>query len=113
MKIDPENSQDAHGSYLQEWRVNAPLPPRFQEQVWRRIEHEEPEMSASAWTILQRLFENAFAHRRIALAYLTLALLVGSVAGYWQGREQASGQESNLSRQYIQSVDPYQKHGEL
>jgi len=113
MNPEPKKNQDALGKYLREWRVNASLPARFQEQVWRRIEHEEPATQAGAWLIFQELIEGVFARRRLALSYLTMALVVGSAAGYWQGKEQAAGQESSLGQQYIQSVDPYQKHGHL
>lgn len=113
MNTEPKKNQDALGNHLQEWRVNAPLPARFQEQVWRRIEHEEPGAQASGWLVLQQLIERMFAHRRLALSYLTVALAVGSAAGYWRGKEQTAGQESSLGQQYIQSVDPYQKHGHL
>ena len=113
MKIDPEKNPEALDKCLREWRVSTPLPARFQEQVWRRIENEEPGTQASAWMILRQLFENAFAHRRMALAYLTIALVAGSTAGYWRGHGQATEQESTLGQQYIQSVDPYQKPGHL
>src|ERR1700720_3482630 len=113
MNTEPEKNQDALGKCLRGWRVDAPLPARFQEQVWRRIEHEEPARQASAWLIFQQLIESMFVHRRLALSYLTVALVVGSAAGYWHGKEEAAGQESSLGQQYIQSVDPYQKHGHL
>ncbi|SRR5258706_10794831 len=113
MNTEPEKNRDALGKCLREWRVGAPLPARFQEQVWRRIEREEPAAEIGAWVILRQLFEGMFAHRRLALSYLTVALVVGSAAGYWQGRGQATEQESSLGQQYIQSVDPYQKHGHL
>jgi hypothetical protein len=113
MNTEPEKNQDVLGKHLREWRVNAPLPARFQEQVWRRIEHEEPATQAGAWLMFQQLVESMFVHRRLALSYLTVALVVGSAAGYWHGKEQAAGQESSLGQQYIQSVDPYQKHGHL
>jgi len=113
MNTEPEKNQDVLGKHLREWRVNAPLPARFQEQVWRRIEHEEPATRPSPWLILQQLFEGVFVHRRLALSYLAVALVMGSAAGYWQGRGQATEQESSLGQRYIQSVDPYQKHGHL
>jgi len=113
MNTEPKKNQDALDKNLQEWRVNAPLPARFQEQVWKRIEREEPATQAGVWLVLQQLIERMFAHRRLALSYLTVALVAGSAAGYWHGKEEAAGQESNLGRQYIQSVDPYQKHGHL
>jgi len=113
MNNEPKKNQDTLDKYLREWCVSAPLPARFQEQVWKRIEHEEPATQAGPWLMFQQLVESMFVHRRLALSYLTVALVVGSAAGYWQGRGQATELESNLGQQYIQSVDPYQKHGHL
>ena len=92
---------------LQEWRVTSPLPPRFCEQVWKRIECAEvPGISLSdaarAW------FAMAFARPAFAVAYVSALLVVGLTLGYVQASNKARSLERQLEERYVQSVYPYQ-----
>lgn len=111
MKENPEENNDLLDRSLREWRVNAPLPPWFQAQVWRRIADAAEEEKANLWTVLQNWFQLAFSRPAIALAYLLVLVFLGSGAGYWQAREKSAWIDHSLGSRYVQSVDPYQKPG--
>jgi hypothetical protein len=93
---------------LQEWRVTTPLPPRFQEQVWKRIERAEvPSISVSdalwAWLAV------TFARPALAVAYVSVLLVVGLAFGFVQANAKAANLDRQLEARYVQSVDPYQR----
>ena len=91
---------------LQEWPVKTPLPPRFQEAVWRRIELNETR--TKGWTVLVSRLLAAIAKPRLAASYVTVLLLAGILAGYWQARVSNAHAGELLSARYVRLVDPYQ-----
>ena len=100
---DPALSQTLH-----EWRVDAPLPPRFRERVWQRIERNELKPAGTLWDLLRGWLESKVMRPAVAFSYVAVLLLVGLTAGYWQGRVDTSKAESGWQARYIQSIDPYQ-----
>lgn len=106
-KPDDEKRLDA---VLRSWKMGSSLPPRFGEQVWRRIERVEtvsaPKVSlamlAANW-IATRLPRPAF-----AMAYVTLLLAIGASVGWRQARQETTRITGDLSARYVQAVDPYQ-----
>lgn len=103
---NPPPDNDRLSSLLQSWQVETSLPPRFAEDVWRRIERRQqpggnPLTTVGSW--LTRLFREP----RFALAYLALLVLVGSGAGLLQGRATSRQLASGLQGQYVRSIDPY------
>ena len=95
-------------SLLQEWRITSALPPRFTEQVWKRIERAEvPGISlvdaVSAW------FAMAFARPAFAAAYVSALLVMGLTLGFVQANNKSARWERQLEARYVQSIDPYQK----
>jgi hypothetical protein len=101
---NPEN--DPLKQLLGQWKMAEPLPPRFQEQVWRRIEKREmPE--AGAWELGTQWLEALFARRAVALAYIAVLLATGLTAGYASASAHQRAEKSALSAKYLQSVDPY------
>ncbi|MDB6019452.1 MAG: hypothetical protein JWR19_3941 [Pedosphaera sp.] len=108
MKTDPNQDNDPLHNAMQAWKVATPLPPRFQEQVWQRIEQAQVVEKATLWMVLQNWFQTALSRRAVAVSYLVILLMVGLTSGYWQGRQKASRVEATLSVRYVQSVDPYQ-----
>ena len=113
MKTKLEPNEASLSRSLQQWQVTTPPPPRFQEEVWKRIEQEEAGEAASFRRALRNAVEKLLARRRLAFAYLTMALATGLVLGSWQAREQASVVDTSLGQRYVQSVDPYHKPGHL
>jgi len=97
---------------LREWRVTTPPPPRFQEQVWRRIERAEravAECDVSPWGTFVTWLAGAMARPVLAMAYVTTLLMVSLTVGYWQTREKTTLWDKGLAQRYLQAVDPYQQ----
>ena len=103
--MNPENfsPEDAKlRALLRDTRENPGLPPRFQESVWRRIEHRET-APAPSWfdTLAARLFRP-----RLALAGFAAVMLLGALLGANAGSAQAG---RTMQARYVSAVDPYQK----
>jgi hypothetical protein len=109
MKNESEQNQDPLDGALAEWRVRAPLPPRFQEQVWRRIAGEGAEARTTWWKALRDWLQPVLARPAFAIACVTLLLALGSGTGWWQARQKSARLENDLGARYVQSLDPYQK----
>ena len=109
MKPDnPTRRDEALRQALGQWKVDASLPPRFQEQVWRRIERSELQAPVPAWMLLIRRLIAALARPSLAVSYVTVLLLTGLLAGYWQVRITRAHMDETLGARYVQMVDPYQ-----
>jgi hypothetical protein len=93
---------------LSQWRVETPLPPRFQERVWQRIERAESQPATPFRVSAARLIEAIVPRPRLAYSYATILLAVGLVAGAWAAEAQNNRTEASLGSRYLQSVDPYQ-----
>jgi hypothetical protein len=91
---------------LSGWPVEAALPPRFQEGVWRRIELNETQ--TKSWTQVFARLLAGIGTPRMATSYVVVLLLAGILAGYWQARISNAHAEEVLSARYVQLVDPYQ-----
>ena len=106
-KMNPERSDsDGLSRLLHEWDVKAGLPPRFQENVWRRIELAQSQ--DSIWRTLARRLMEGLARPSLATSYVTILLVAGLGAGYWQARTANAQAEEALSLRYVHMVDPYQ-----
>jgi len=93
---------------LQEWRVTTPLPPRFQEQVWKRIERAEVP-SLTLWDAMRAWFTMAFARPAFAIAYVGVLLVAGLALGFVQASHKAASWDRQLEARYVQTIDPYQR----
>lgn len=111
MKANPPQGEDAPlDELLQEWKVKPSLPPRFQEQVWRRIESAEI-TPASTVTLAQVFAEwvvSKLPRPALAMAYVTVLLVIGAGAGWSQARQESARVRTELGARYAQAVDPYQ-----
>lgn len=105
-----DNDPQLH-SVLREWQIDAPLPSRFQEQVWRRIEQAETRSSSGSglWPAVSRWLESALPSPKVALSYLAALLIAGVAAGAVAAQVKTSHLNAALSERYVQSIDPY--HG--
>jgi hypothetical protein len=110
MRIHESNEDRAvlH-AVLKEWKPPAALPPRFQEQVWRRIERAETAKPFRSNTIK---FANWMIRQMMkpapATAYVMALLVVGAGMGWGIAQQKTERVSSELSMLYAQSVDPYQ-----
>ncbi len=107
MKSNLPNDDETLRASLREWKENSPLPPRFQEGVWRRIERAETKETAPRLNFLKSI-EILFVRPVFAMSYVAILLAVGMGAGFWQVERKSAKVESTLERLYVQSVDPYQ-----
>jgi hypothetical protein len=92
---------------LQEWRVASALPPRFSEQVWKRIENADvPRISVI--DALRVWFAMAFARPLFAFAYVSILITAGLALGFVRVNHQTAQWDRQLESRYLQSIDPYQ-----
>ena len=88
--------------------MTTPLPPRFQEQVWKRIERAEAPGVSLAET-LRTWLAAWFAQPAFAVAYVTAILAAGLALGFKQAQDKTAKWDRQLEARYVQSVDPYQR----
>jgi hypothetical protein len=105
---NPSDNDQPLNEVLVQWKVESSLPPRFQEQVWRRIETAEARKPEGSLTVVLRWLDAAFRRPALALSYVTVLLFVGLGIGYWQAQDKTAQSESKWQALYVQSVDPYQ-----
>jgi hypothetical protein len=92
---------------LVEWKVEAPLPPRFREGVWRRIARAEKAAEAPWWAGAWHRLTTRLARPGVAFSYLALLLTLGGLGGYWTANVKNRQLETALSLRYVQALDPY------
>ena len=109
MNQNPEN--DPLKRVLQQWVVSAPLPPRFKEDVWHRIERGEAGSRPSLWADVWRRIEELLPRPAVAIGYLSVILALGLGAGSFAAQAKTSRMDSELSVRYLASVDPFQAAG--
>lgn len=93
---------------LAAWRVNATPPPRFEERVWDRIARRETEPAPGLWTQWFGQIAAALSRPRLAVSYVTVLLVAGLLAGFWQAQLTKARMAETLSARYVQMLDPYQ-----
>jgi hypothetical protein len=107
----PENSSKKNdpplNGLLNQWKIESPLPPRFQDNVWRRI--AQAEVKASHWQSFTAWIEMAFKRPALVTSYVAVLLFTGLTAGYWQAHDRMAHEKLQGRTLYVQSVDPYQR----
>ena len=104
---NPENDNSL-SRVLGRWKVSDPMPPRFQEQVWKRIALAEATQEPLLLDRLLRLLEIAVPRPKFALSYVAILLVLGVVAGTLTASAKTSHLDADLSARYVQSINPYQ-----
>ncbi|HHY86223.1 MAG TPA: hypothetical protein GYA07_11940 [Verrucomicrobia bacterium] len=103
-----ENSEDTKlRSLLREWEVDSAVPPRFEENVWRRIAARE----AAAPNLLlwwRRFVEPLILRPAFATAFSAVLVAAGLLAGALHARAVSERTAESLGALYVQNVDPYQ-----
>jgi hypothetical protein len=104
-KNPSEENDPLLSNVLGQWKIDATLPPRFQENVWRRIAQKEakasPRQSFMGW------IEAAFKRPALVTSYLTVLLFIGLTTGYLRGHDKMMREQSQERTLYVQSIDPY------
>ena len=110
MKTNKPNDDAPVDTLLHEWKVKPSLPPRFNEQVWRRIERAEtaPAPSVSFATVFANWIATMLPRPALATAYVTVLLVIGASVGWSQARQETARVSTELGARYAQAVDPYQ-----
>lgn len=111
MKTNNSNDNEASlRALLHEWKPEGSLPPRFQEEVWRRIERAEFELvpSISLANVFRNWLTSLLPQPALATAYVTVLLVVGASVGRSQAQQETARVAGELSARYAQAVDPYQ-----
>ena len=93
---------------LREWKVDASLPLRFREQVWRRIEQPEKEAMPGVWVALRHWIEMTLSRPALAVSYVAVLLAVGAGIGWTEAQSETKRADAALGMRYVQSIDPYQ-----
>lgn len=97
-KIDPDDAKLS--ALLRQSRSSPSLPPRFQENVWRRIEDSEAAVRPDNW--LDALAALVL-RPRFALIAATVLVMAGTVFGALQGDRTA---HRDAQAQYMSAVAP-------
>jgi hypothetical protein len=92
---------------LQRWNVSQPLPPRFETRVWQRIKSANAR-PAPVFTLIAQWIEQALDRPVLAVAYVSILLVIGLTLGDWQAHLQSARAENAARALYVQAVDPYQ-----
>jgi hypothetical protein len=101
MKQENLNPDDAKlRALLQTSRVSAPLPPRFQENVWRRIEDAEAPAKSESWLDVLTAF---LLRPKFAVATVAALMLAGALLGTNAGAHLA---KQDAQVRYLAAVAP-------
>jgi hypothetical protein len=106
--LDPNTDPDVLRQTLRKWKVTTPLPPGFQEEVWRRIASTQKPAAPSSWIIITHWIEAVLVRPALAASYVAILLAIGVTAGLAQARHEAARLKDELSQRYVRVLDPYQ-----
>ena len=110
MKDNPDNRADQQlKSLLKQWRIDSPLPPRFRDQVWSRIEANNPAPAISLGPIILAWLRVSVARPGLAYAYALLMISLSVGAGFAKARDYIAQADHTMESRYVQFVDPYGK----
>lgn len=104
--LTPEDDQSLR-RILRQWTVDTPLPPRFHEQVWRRIARAETQPATTPWDRLSRWIEVLLPRPQCAFSYVAALLVLGIAAGSLAAQVRAKHLDADLGMRYVQSLDPF------
>lgn len=93
----PSSDERALGKLLRDGRPTPALPPRFEENVWRRIEQNEAPARANWVEALALLVLKP----RFAIASVCGLVLIGALLGTWDGSAHA---RRAAQERYVASV---------
>lgn len=105
---EPDPRDDALRNLLKEWRTETALPPRFQENVWQRIERVQTQSTPSLWVAVTHWIGTMLPRPAMAAAYVAILLVVGATAGWTQAHHTNARVNGELGARYVQELDPYQ-----
>ena len=105
---ESSHRDEALRKLLKESRVEVPLPPRFQENVWRRIERAQVPATPSVWAVIAHWVGTMLPRPALAASYVAILLTIGVTAGWAQARQENARVKGELGERYVRVLDPYQ-----
>jgi len=105
---NPSENLEPVRKVMREWNVKTPLPPRFQEQVWQRIERAQTQAASSIWAVIAHWVGTMLPRPALAASYVAVLLTIGVTAGWAQARQEAARVKAELGERYVRVLDPYQ-----
>lgn len=99
MKNNNPDNRKLH-ALLRSARVSPPLPPRFQENVWRRIEAAESPAKTESW---MDALAALILRPRLAFVAAVVLLLAGGLLGVEAGMQTA---RQDAQARYVAAVAP-------
>ena len=106
MEPESENPEPLR-RVIREWKVAEPLPPHFQEGVWRRIEQAQTRHPVSAWAAVANWIATVLPRPALAASYVAVLLAIGVTAGWAQARQETARVHDELGQRYVRVLDPY------
>jgi len=106
--IEESGNDRALDAVLKEWGVQAAVPPRFQENVWKRIARADLKPTPGIWAYLMNLMESALPRPKVAYSFLAALVLLGTATGSLVAQKQNHRLEASLGSRYLQTIDPFQ-----
>ena len=96
--MNPEDTKLS--ALLRQSRQSPSLPPRFQENVWRRIEDSEASVKSDTWLDALAIL---LLRPRFALAAATVLVIMGALFGAREGSRMA---QQDAQAEYMTAVAP-------
>jgi len=103
----PSENPEPIRKVLREWKVTTSLPPRFQEQVWQRIERAQTQTVVSGWSVIAHWVDTVLRRPALAASYVAVLLTIGVTAGWAQARQETGRVKAELGQRYVRVLDPY------
>jgi len=100
IKGRPEGLDD-----LQLWKVEVPIPPRFQAEVWQKIAASQAQRPV--WNRWVEWLELALLRPQFAAALILLAGITGGGLAQYKVHQVNARSFRALEAQYVASIDPY------
>src|SRR5206468_7552085 len=104
---EPGNHDEALRKVLKEWRTEVALPPRFQEQVWQRIERAQSQAVSSVLAVIAHWVGTVLPRPALAVSYVAVLLTTGVTVGWAQARQETARVKDELGQRYVRVLDPY------
>lgn len=109
MRNDSDMSDESLRNLLKQWQIDTPLPPAFQNEVWRRIGRTQRSSlhGPSVWSALAHWLGMRLPRPAFAASYATIFLVIGLSAGWAHAREENERVKDALGNRYVRLIDPY------
>ena len=100
-------NKDPLDDLLKSWRVDAPLPPGFERNVWRRIDQSRDAQRPAVWETVANWISNGLARPALAGSYIAVLVLIGVGVGWGHAQQDSAQLKQELGQRYVQVLDPY------